>query len=428
MPWYRQLHWQIVIGMVLGTLLGVTASLLGWGDFVAQWIKPFGTIFINLLKLAAMPMIIVSLVTGIASLSDLTKLSRIGGKTIAIYLATTVLAVIIGLLLVSIIKPGSSLPEDMRQQLEQSYSDTLAQRASQAEQVKKSGPLQFIVDIVPENVINAFSDNRLMLQMVFIALLLGIGLVKSDKEKTQIIIDLFSAANELVLKIVEMIMLIAPIGVFAQISTVITELADKDPVQALMVLKTLGVYLGTVIIGLSIQTFLVYGGMLKFFTSISFKDFFKAMRPVQLIAFSTSSSAATLPVTMECCEKELKIPEEITSFTLPVGATVNMDGTSLFQAVSVVFIAQIIGYNLTLMDQLAVILTTLLASIGTAGVPGAGVVMLVIVLQSINIPIEGIVLILGVERIIDMFRTVTNVTGDAVVTAMVAKSEESVKT
>lgn len=423
MPWYRKLHWQIIIAMVLGLIYGLLASRLGWVKFTTYWIKPWGTIFINLLKLIAMPMILASLVTGIASLSDLTKLSRIGGKTIGLYIITTIIAVIIGLLVANAFKLTGAFSGELRNQLKGLYADKIKEKQDIAAKEKGKGPLQPIVNIIPQNAVNAASNNRNMLQMVFLAILIGIGLVKSNKEKTGIISKIFESANELILRIVELIMIIAPFGVFAQLASVITDLAGKDPANAMRILKALGLYMFMVILALFLHTMFVYAGMLKLFTKIGIKEFFKAIEPAMLIAFSTSSSAATLPITMECCEKELGLPEEVTSFTLPVGATVNMDGTSIYQAISVVFIASIMGINLTFMDQITVILTCTLASIGAAGVPGAGVVMLVIVMQSINIPIEGIALVLGVERIIDMFRSVTNITGDSAVTCVVSQSE-----
>jgi len=424
MPWYKKLHWQIIMGMALGLIYGLVATYMGWAKFTADWIKPWGTIFINLLKLIAMPMIIASLICGVASLSDLTKLSRIGGKTILLYFTTTVIAVIIGLLLVNTLKPGAHFPKSIKEELKRKYQAKVEKSEDIAVKEKKRGPLDTIVRIIPQNVIDSASNNRNMLQMVFVALLIGIALVKAKSEKTKILRQFFEAMNDVVMIIVDLIMKIAPIGVFAQIAGVITGLAGKNPLEALHILKALGFYLLVVLGGLLIHVIGIYGLMIKIFTKYGIGEFFRGISDAQLIAFSTSSSAATLPVTKECCERELGIPEEITSFTLPVGATVNMDGTSLFQAVSVVFIAQILGMDLSLTQQIIIVLTCTLASIGAAGVPGAGVVMLVIVLQSINVPVDGIALIMGVERIIDMFRTVTNVTGDAAVTAVVANSEK----
>ena len=423
MPWYKKLHWQIIIAMALGLIYGLTASKMGWIDFTANWIKPWGTIFINLLKFIAIPMILSSLIVGVASLSDLTKLSRIGGRTIVIYIITTVIAITIGLILVNVLKPGKAFPAEMSEKLQKLYLTKVTDSEQTLQETRKTGPLQPVVRIVPQNAFDAVADNTKMLQVVFIALVVGMGMVKAGKEKAEALKKFFESMNDTIMCVVDMIMTVAPIGVFAQISATITDLAGKDPLQAMQILKALGFYIIVVLLGLFIHTVGVYGSILSFFTNIGMGRFFNAIRPVQLIGFSTSSSAATLPVNMECCEKDLGIKEEICSFTLPVGATINMDGTSLYQAITAVFIAQILGRDLTLVQQLTIVLTCTLSSIGTAGVPGAGVVMLVIVLQAINVPVEGIALVLGVERILDMFRTVTNVTGDAVVTAVVAQSE-----
>ncbi|MFP4499032.1 MAG: dicarboxylate/amino acid:cation symporter [Vulcanimicrobiota bacterium] len=425
--WYRQLHWQIITAMILGIIYGFASSMLGWQDFTREWIKPWGVIFINLLKFIAIPMILVSLILGISSLKDLTRLSKIGGKTIGLYLITTILAVTIGLFLANFLKPGTSMPPEMRKKMADTYAGKLQESQDVVKQRKEAGPLKPLVDMVPDNFFKSASDNTNMLSMVFIAIILGIALVKTPAEKTDTIKQLLENGNELILTVVNMIMKIAPLGVFAQLSTVITDIGGKDLQGTLQLLESLGYYVLVVLLGLLIQTLGIYSGMVRLFTPVSFGKFFRSIRSMQLIGFSTSSSAATLPVTMESCEKNLGISEEITGFTLPVGATINMDGTSLYQAISVIFIAQVFNMNLTFWDQLTIILTTTLSSIGTAGVPGAGVVMLVIVLQSINVPIGGIALILGVERIIDMFRTVTNITGDAAVTTLIATTENRIE-
>ena len=427
MPWYKKLHWQIIIAMIAGLIYGLIASSMGWVKFTTYWIKPWGTIFINLLKFIAIPMILSSLIVGVASLSDLSKLSRIGGKTIGIYLVTTVIAITLGLLLVNILKPGKTFPKAMSEKLQKLYINKVETSKQTAIKEKQAGPLQPLINIVPQNAVKAASENKKMLQVVFIALMIGIGMVNAGKKKSDALKKFFVSLNDVIMCIIDIIMKIAPLGVFAQISATITDLAGKNPADALLILKALGYYMIVVLLGLFIHTVGTYGGMLQLFTSMGMKKFFNAIRPAQLIGFSTSSSAATLPVTMECCEKDLDVPEEICSFTLPVGATINMDGTSLYQAVTAVFIAQILGRDLSIAQQIVIVLTCTLSSIGTAGVPGAGVVMLVIVLQAINIPVEGIALVLGVERLIDMFRTVTNITGDAVVTTIIAESESKSK-
>lgn len=427
MPWYKKLHWQIIIGLVLGLVFGIVAATQGWSRFVSFWIAPFGTIFINLLKFIAVPLILASLITGITSLSDLRKLSRIGGKTIAIYLGTTVIALVIGLTVVNVLQPGRTVPPDMRQRLQESYEGDALSRTEAAESAKQRGPLQPIVDIVPENFFGAASNNRNMLQVVFIAIFFGIGLLLIDKEKARPLIGLFDSLNDLVIRLVEIIMLAAPIGVFALMADTITSIARDNVAQIFELLGALGYYCIAVLLGLLIHTFVTYPILLKLFTPKSLRRFFPGIAPAQLVAFSTSSSGATLPVTMECAEKNLGVSEEVSSFVLPLGATINMDGTALYQAVAAVFIAQTLGLGLGLEAQLTIVLTATLASIGTAAVPSAGIVMLVIILESVNVPSAGIALILGVDRILDMCRTVTNVTGDATVATIVATSEGQIR-
>jgi len=417
------LHWKIIIGLILGIVYGVIGAMSGWGSFTADWIAPFGKIFINLLKLIAIPLVLASLVTGVASLSDLRKLSRIGGKTIAIYIITTAIAVTIGLVLVNILKPGKHVPAEMRTQLQQLYHADVQSRASLAEQAKERGPLQPIVDMVPDNFFGAAASNRNMLQIVFFAIFIGIGLIQVTKESAQPIITFFESFNEVIIKLVDIIMLMAPIGVFALIADTINSVAKDNISQVIELLGALGFYSIAVLLGLLIQTLVTYPAILKLFTPMKLKTFFSAMGPVQLVAFSTSSSGATLPVTMERAENNLGVSEEVSSFVLPLGATINMDGTALYQAVAAVFIAQTLNIALGIGAQLTIILTAVLASIGTAAVPGAGIIMLVIILEAIGVPSAGIALILGVDRILDMCRTVTNVTGDATVATMVAASE-----
>ena len=418
-----KLHWQIIIGMVLGLIFGITAAFNGWGSFTSDWIAPFGKIFISLLKLIAIPLVLGSLVSGVASLSDLKKLSRIGGKTIAIYISTTVVSVTIGLLIVNLFNPGESVPVEMRDKLQATYQTEVQSKEATAEKVKERGPLQPLVDMVPSNFFNAASGNRNMLQVVFFAIFLGIGIIQVKGEKGKALLSVFEGLNDVVIKMVDMIMLMAPIGVFALIADTINSIAKDNMQQVVELLSALGFYSIVVVLGLIFQTTIVYPSILKLFTPMKLIDFIKGISPAQLLAFSTSSSGATLPVTMERCEKNLGVSEEVSSFVLPLGATINMDGTALYQAVAAVFIAQTLGMDLTLGAQVTIVLTAVLASIGTAAVPGAGIIMLVIILEAINVPSAGIALILGVDRILDMCRTVTNVTGDATVAITVAATE-----
>jgi len=423
MIWYKKLHWQIIIGLILGLIWGLFASVLGWGDFTSSYIRPFGTIFIDLLKLIAVPLVLASLVIGISSLNDITRLSKMGFKTVAIYMMTTMLAITIGLTVVNVLQPGSALPEETRINLMESYGENVQERGAVVEEVQDRTFLDFFVDVVPENFFEAASNNSNMLQIVFIGILLGIGLVNIPSQKGQPLINFFESLNDVIIKIIDLIMKTAPYGVFALMAAVIVDLTGDDLGQALQLLRALGWYCVAVLTGLFLHVFIVYTSLFKLFSKMRLRDFFRAIRPAILLGFSTSSSLATLPVTMERVEKNLGVNEEVSSFVLPIGATINMDGTSLYQAVAAVFIAQVLGMDLTIAQQLTIVLTATAASIGTAGVPGAGIIMLVIVLQSVQVPIEGIALILGVDRILDMARTAVNITGDAAVSVAVAHSE-----
>ena len=416
------LHWKIIIGMVLGVLYGLIASNMGWVDFTIDWIKPWGKIFVNLLKLIAVPLVFASLVKGVASLSDIARLSRIGGKTIAIYLVSTVISVTIGLLLVNIVSPGADFDKGSIN-LSESSQEGASAKVIAAEGVKEEGPLQFVVDTVPTNIFEAASNNRNMLQVIFFAILFGISIVMLPKEKTVYVKGFFDGINDIILQIVDLIMLLAPYGVFALLGALVVDFGASANLFI-----ALGKYSLTVVIGLLLMIFLVYPLILRVFTRVKYLDFFKGISPAQMLAFSTSSSAATLPVTMERCEDHLGVSKEVSSFVLPLGATINMDGTSLYQAVAAVFIAQAFGIELDLSQQLTIVLTATLASIGAAAVPGAGMVMLVIVLGAINVPVEGLALIFGVDRILDMIRTVVNVTGDATVATVVASTEGALRT
>ena len=421
------LHWQIIIGLILGLFYGILATKLGWGSFTDNWIAPFGTIFINLLKLIAVPLVLSSLVTGVASLSDLNKLSRIGGRTIGIYIFTTAIAVTIGLISVNTLKPGDKIPTEMKENLQKIYNEAASKKSDNVQEVKDRGPLQPIIDMVPGNFFFAASNNRNMLQIVFIAIFIGVGLIQIPKKKGKPIKDFFESLSDVVIKLVDLIMIMAPLGVFALIAQTINKIAGDNPAQILELLNALAYYMFAVIIGLVAHAAITYNGLIKVFTKMPLKKFYKGIAPAQLLAFSTSSSGATLPVTMERCEEELGVSEEVSSFVLPLGATINMDGTALYQAVAAVFIAQTMNMSLGLNQQLTIIMTTVLASIGTAAVPGAGIIMLVIILESINVPSAGIALILGVDRILDMIRTTINVTGDASVAVVIANSEDQLK-
>ena len=399
------------------------AALSGWGSFTADWIAPFGAIFLRLLLLIAVPLVLASLITGIASLSDLNKLSRIGGRTIGVYLATTVVALIIGLVMVNLVEPGASVPDNVRSRLQDTYQGDVAAREQAAAGVRDRGPLQPLVDMVPENILGAAGDNRNMLNMVFVAFLVGTALMIIPKEKAAPLLDFFESVDAVIIKIVEMAIAFAPLGVFALIADTITSVAGDNPADVGQLLAALGLYCVTAIVGMALHVGVTYTLLLIFLTPLRLRDFFPGIVPAQLVAFSTSSSAATLPVTMKTVRRNLGVSEEVAAFVLPLGATINMDGTALYQAVAAVFIAQTLGIDLDLAAQATIVFMALLASIGTAAVPSAGVVMLVIILEAIGVPIEGVALILGVDRILDMCRTTANVTGDATVASVIAASE-----
>ncbi len=409
------LHWLILAGLAAGILFGLIAVFAGWHTFTNNWVSPVGTIFIRLLKLIAIPLIIVSLINGVAGLNDVSRLSSIGLRTIVLYLFTTIMAVSFGLVAVNLIGPGHFLSEEKTAEFRVKYATSQAIEKP----VEQGGPLQFMVDIVPENAIQAMSANTNMLQVIFLSLFFGIAMIMLPGQTAAPVKQLIGALNEVVMKIVDLIMKMAPFGVFALIASITTQLAGDKLSDTIQIFSTLGMYALTVIIGLAFIIAVFYPFLLWLLARDSLKGFFKGIAPAQLLAFSTSSSAATLPVTMECCEKNLGVPKEVSSFVLPLGATVNMDGTSLYQAVAAVFLAQIYGMDLTVSQQLTIILTATLASIGSAAVPGAGMIMLVIVLNSVGVPVEGIALIFAVDRPLDMLRTIANITGDCMVASVV---------
>jgi len=416
------LHWKILIGMVTGVLFGVLMLNIDGGDlFVNNWIKPLGTIFVKLLKLIAIPLILASLIKGISDLKDISKFKTIGSKTIITYIVTTVIAISIGLVLVNVINPGSGISSETVERLTSTYSESsgVQSKLAEANNQIQSSPLQFLVDTVPDNAFKAMSNNSLMLQVIFFTIFLGISMLLIGEEKSKPLKSFFDSLNFVVLKMVDLIMKTAPYAVFALLASVIT--SSNDPDLLLALLK----YSGVVCLGLFFMV-IVYCIAVYFITNSNPLVFLKKISPAQLLAFSTSSSAATLPLTMDRVENHIGVDREVSSFVLPVGATINMDGTSLYQAVAAVFIAQALEFDLTLADQLTIVLTALLASIGSAAVPGAGMVMLVIVLESIGFPSDklaiGLALIFAVDRPLDMCRTVVNVTGDAAVSMIVGRS------
>ena len=418
-----KLHWKILIGMLGGILFGFVMLQLSWGtSFVQNWIKPFGTIFVNLLKLIAVPLILASLIKGISDLKDISKFRLIGGRTIMVYISTTIVAICIGLVLVNILKPGEGIAQETIDKLTSTYanSSSVSAKMAAAENQKSVGPLQFLVDMVPSNAFTALANNGLMLQVIFVSIFLGLSMLLIEDKKAKPLKDFFDSLNDVVLKMVDLIMLSAPYAVFALLANVIISSDDASILLALIK------YAGVVVLGLALMV-VVYVSIVSIYTKKSPIWFLQQISPAQILAFSTSSSAATLPVTMERVEEHLGVDQEVSSFVLPVGATINMDGTSLYQGVAAVFIMQVLWpEGLAFSNQLTIILTALLASIGSAAVPGAGMVMLVIVLDSIGFPSDklaiGLALIFAVDRPLDMLRTVINVTGDATVAMVVGKS------
>lgn len=456
------LHYQIIIGLLLGVGWTFLSQKLGLYDFTMNWIAPFGTIFINLLKLIAVPLVLFSIISGIAGLSDTRSLGRLGVKTLSLYLITTVTAVSLGLVLVNIVKPGHKISNELQTVNRMAYEiwakdngvkikdgrhylddpanasyiaeanaklagekadASISEKMSRVQSRKNEGPLQFIVDMVPSNIFLSFNDS-LMLQVIFFAIFFGVTMVSLPRDKMAGVISFVDGASDIFIKMVDIVMRGAPYFVFALMAGKLTQMANGSSERMVDLLQAITTYMIVVIAGLVIMAFILYPILItRIVKRLSYKNFFRAMSPAQFLAFSSSSSAATLPVTMECVNKNLGVKEEVSSFVLPIGATVNMDGTSLYQAVAVMFLAQLHGVDLSLAQQVTIVLTATLASIGTAAVPSAGLIMLIIVLQSVGLNPAWIALIFPVDRILDMCRTVVNVTGDATVASIVASTE-----
>jgi len=396
--------------ILAGLFLGAVAGLVYGPD--AAVIRPVGTAFIRLIKMVIIPLIFASLLVGVASLGDLKKLGRVGGKTIAFFLIYYVFAVALGLFLANTLKPGSNIPESVQTRLKAEYGEAAGDQARRAE--KQPGLGEVLVNIIPDNPAQSLVQAD-MLQIIFFAMFMGVVVTLLDKKKMHPVLVFFEAVNDIMVKIVHVVIRIAPYAVFALIASVVGTFG-ADILMSLLrySLVTIG---GLLILAAT------YPAAVSLLARYPYFKFWKGIFPAQLLAFSTSSSSATLPVSMECAEETIGVSREITSFVLPLGATINMNGTALYQGVTAVFIAQVYGLNLSLVAQLTIVLTATLASIGAAGAPAMGVLMLVIVLRQVGIPLEGIALIMGVERILDMFRTAMNITGDIAAAAVVAHSE-----
>lgn len=453
------LHWKIIIGMALGIVWALLSAQFGWSSFTLNWIKPFGDIFLNALKLIALPLVLFSVIGGIIGIGNPQLLGRMGGKTLGLYLISTVFAVTLGLVLVNLFKPGEN--EDVKNRLQyelwantneiaikdgkcfacmeenqalvleveafmatQEISDEIQGKLKTKEETQAGGPLRALVDIVPSNLFDAFVKNS-MLQIIFFAIFFGLASLYIPEKEGKIVKEFIHAINEVFLKMIDFIMLLAPYFVFALMAGVLTSIAGDDFSAMLAVFEKLIYYCIVVLLGLLAMIFIFYPLLLKLFTKdFNYKEFFKNIAPAQSLAFSTSSSAATLPVTLEVVEENLKVSKKVSSFVLPIGATVNMDGTSLYQAVAAIFLAQFHMIDLSLGQQLTIIVTATLASIGSAAVPSAGLVMLMIVLTSVGLNPAWIAIILPVDRLLDMVRTTVNVTGDATIATLVDKTEK----
>lgn len=415
------LYIQILLGMLAGILLGILAlqfdtDQFDGTQFIQHWIRPWGQLFIRLLQLIAIPLVFISLVKGVTGLKDISKFSRIGGKTVGIYLCTTVVAVLLGLTLGLIVKPGKLVNQEQVAHLQESYHTLAEEKRVIAEQTQSQGPLAFLNDIVPNNIVSATSDNSKMLQVIFFAIFFGIAILSLPPEKTRPVITLFEGLNDVILKMVDYIILFAPWGVTALMAGLVTDFNGDASI-----FSALAVYALTVVGAMFILLIVFYPLLVHTFTHLHLKDFIRALYPVQLFAFTTSSSAATLPLTMETVENKLGVSKEVSSFVLPVGVTINMDGTSCYQSIAILFIAQVLGIDLSLSELVTIVAMTVLSSIGTPGIPGGSYVILTMVLTSVGIPAEGLALILGIDRPLDMLRTAVNVTGDATVSTIVNK-------
>ncbi len=436
----------------------------GWNQFTTYYIKPLGDIFINVLKLIAVPMVLFSVILGVTSLKDINKLGKMGLKTLGLYLVTTMISVTIGLALVNAFAPGNAQADNIRERNRIGYelwrdangvmkldniciscdeknqvlvaelkgqkqesnewvSDKIEKAKREKQNQKDFGPLKPVVDVVPTNIFQALADTS-MLQIIFFAIFFGLILVMIDPEKAEPVIKLVDGFNEVFVRMIWVVMKAMPIFVFALMAGQIVKAAGTDPDRFFELLDFLWRYSLVVVLGLVIMVFIFYPLVVSALVkSMNYRKFLSGIRDAQITAFSTSSSVATLPVTMNAVNKNLGVSERTTSFVLPIGATVNMDGTSLYQAVAVVALAQFHMVDLSLMQQLTIIITATLASIGAAAVPSAGLVLMIIVLESVGLNPAWIALIFPVDRILDMCRTVVNVTGDASVSTIVASSE-----
>ncbi|PIC73407.1 dicarboxylate/amino acid:cation symporter [Sporosarcina sp. P26b] len=394
---------NIVIALIAGVIAGLLLNIFSPDIFSkvdAFLFKPLGTIFLNLMKMLVVPVVFISIALGTVGIGDPKKLGRIGGKTIGYFLITTAIAIVIAISLGLLVKPG-----------EGGNFET----ANAVYEAQEAPPVaETLLGIIPTNPISAMAEGN-MLQIIFFAALVGFGMAMLGN-KVERVKELFEQVNELIMYLITFVMKFAPYGAFGLIASAVGS-------QGIDALKVMGMYMGVVLGALLIHTIVVYGGSVALIGKRNPIWFFKNFFPAQVVAFSTASSAATLPISMKTAQEKLKVPESISSFTQSLGATINMDGTAIMQGAAVIFIAQAYDIQLSLGQLLTVVLTAVLASIGTAAVPGAGLIMLAMVLTSVGLPVEGIALVLGVDRLLDMVRTAVNITGDAACAVVVAKTE-----
>ena len=393
---------QILVALILSVCAGLVIGPEGL-PFVNKWIAPIGTIFINFIKMMIVPVVTCSLIVGVTSLGgDSKKLGRISAKTICLYLITTAVAIVLGFVVAGIIQPGVGLD----------IAGKVAPKVKEAPTF-----MQVLVNMVPTNPVDAMAKGQILPVIIF-ALLVGIGITQLDEKRSRFLMDLYDAGAEVCYKIIAMVMKFAPLGVFALLLPVVCKNGPK------VLLPLLSVILA-VAIGCALQCILVYSTLASTMGGVNPVKFFRGMSEAMMLAFTTCSSAAALPVNMKNCQEKLGLSRQVTSFVLPLGCTINMDGTALYMGVCSLFVANAFGVNLTSSDMIMIVFTGTLASIGTAGVPGAGLIMLAMVLQAVQLPMEGLALVAGIDRVLDMFRTCVNITGDGAVCCVVDKSERN---
>lgn len=422
-PWYRRLHWQVLLALAGGAGFGLAAVYLGWQGWARDWVAPFGTVFMNLLKFVALPMVVFSVISGIASIGDARQLSRLGGRALLWFLITAVIAVGIGLVFAATLRPGDALPREASAQLMAAYETEAGARDAKARDLRTEGPLRLLVEAVPDNFLGALGDNTRMLQVVVAAIFIGWMLLLLPKEQAQPLVTLCGSAGALFMKMGHAVAMLSPLGVFALITGTIIAISGDDPSQALRLLEALALYVLTVASALAFHQFVIYSLIIRFVAGRSPREFFRGIAPAQLLCFSTSSTSASLPVTLECCEKNLGVPPRIARFVLPLATTINMDGSSMYQAVAAVFIAQALGVALGAADYAVIFGACLVGGVGTAPVPGSGLVMLMMVLSAAGLPAEGLALVIGVDRLVNMCRSTVNAVGDAVVAVILSNSK-----